>query len=598
MMAALAHRGPDHQGLRILDVDGARLGLAHTRLAILDLSPAGRQPMAGPDEGSWITYNGEIYNFRELGERLAGRSGQFRSRTDTEVILKALDLWGLGAISRFRGMFAFAYWDQRTRKLIFARDPIGIKPLYFYQSGRTLVFASEVRALLASGLVPRRLSPQGLVSYLRTGSIEAPWTIIDGVQSLLPGHYAVAGCDGGLEQSRYDSGIVLPDKAARPASRSQAAAELFEILKESVRLHLVSDVPVGVFLSGGIDSSALVALMAQTCAVAPKTFSVVFAEKEYSEACHAKLVAERFGAEHREIPLTEGDLLRLLPDALSAMDQPTADGVNSFVVSKAVKDAGITVALSGLGGDELFAGYPSFRRALLVQRMLNRAPVALRRGCARVGGAVLNGSVTRRKFWELLGSDGSPAAAYSISRRLFSPAEIGRLTSFIGAWTTLEPCATEDPVNAISRMEMQQYMANTLLRDTDSMSMAHSLEVRVPFVDTAVIKYVLQIPGEWKISNGVPKPLLLDALGDHLPESIWRRPKMGFSLPFERWMRSALRTELDGAFCDAARPDGVRADAARSIWLRFTESPEKEKWSRAWALYVIRKWCELNRVQA
>jgi asparagine synthase (glutamine-hydrolysing) len=399
---------------------------------------------------------------------------------------------------------------------------------------------------------------------------------------------------------------------------------LRSVLEDSIRAHLISDVPLGAFLSGGIDSSAIVALMSRVAGERPRTFTVVFEESEFSEGEHAKVVARAFGTEHHEILLSEQSLLDLLPAGLSAMDQPTMDGINTYVVSKAVKEAGITVALSGLGGDELFGGYPSFRRAVQLSR-LAAAPAAIRQLASAAGRALLNGDARRRKFWDLVESDCSPHAAYAISRRLFAPDEVAALLSAAkrkeqsaksgdkrfeirdpksefdsNAWPfALSALPENDLVNQVSFLELTGYMANTLLRDTDQMSMAHALEVRVPFIDPAVVSFVLGLPGKWKLDGSKPKPLLLDALTGLLPEHVWRRPKMGFTLPFQRWMTSALEPEVNTTLC---RTDlsaiGLSSDSAGVIWKSFNDNPRQEPWSRPWALYVLKKWCEINGVHA
>ncbi|MFQ5872897.1 MAG: asparagine synthetase B family protein, partial [Dehalococcoidia bacterium] len=340
MIRALGHRGPDDRGVWFAQPETAcpvRVGLANTRLAILDLSPAGHQPMDDSAMGSCITYNGEIYNYRELRKELSVRSEElgvrggestvgcrasavshegWRSQTDTEVILKAYARWGRESLHYLRGMFAFGIWDAGRQELFLARDPFGIKPLYYYQTNHLFLFASEVRALLTSGLVPQRLSSEGTASYLHCGSVQAPGTIIEGVRSLLPGHYVVAKLQESMlqvEEVPYAKGLCSETPAPPVSDRQEAVVLLRQHLEESVRLHLVSDVPLGVFLSGGIDSSALVALMNQVTDERPKTFSVVFAEGEFSEASHSHLVAEKFGTEHTEIPLSEEELLTRLP---------------------------------------------------------------------------------------------------------------------------------------------------------------------------------------------------------------------------------------------------------------------------------------------
>jgi asparagine synthase (glutamine-hydrolysing) len=592
MNEAQRHRGPDDRGVE----QCGDVVFGNTRLAIIDTSEAGHQPMNDPETGNWITYNGETYNFKELRRELGG---EWVSNTDTEVVLRAYAKWGVEAFPRLRGMFALALWDERRKRLLLARDPLGIKPLYYYVAKDVLVFASELRALLASGLVPRRLSSEGVDSYLAQGSVAAPLTMVDGVKQLLPGHYLEVDESLGLKEVEF----AQSRREQRPSSRDEAVARLRAELEESVRLHLVSDVPLGVFLSGGMDSSALVALMSRIGDQRPKTFSVVFDEAAFTEAPFSRAVAARFQTEHQEIPLSEDRLLALLPEALVSMDQPTMDGVNTFVVSRAVKQAGITVALSGLGGDELFAGYPSFRRALKFDSL----PVAARRvmrAAAGVGKVALNGSVQRHKFWELVNSEGTPADVYRISRQLFSTAARTRINAEINP--DLNSAAirvhTSDVVNEISRLELSGYMSNTLLRDTDAMSMAHSLEVRVPFVDTKLIDYVLSLPGKWKLDHGTsrPKPLLADALVDLLPRDFMARPKMGFTLPFERWLQNDMRREV-AAVCEdpaALAPTALNAEAVRGVWRNFLQKPRAVGWSRPWSIYVLAKWCEINRVTA
>ena len=574
MNRAQRHRGPDDEGV----FQGGRAVLGNTRLAIIDTSASGHQPMHDPHTGNWITYNGETYNFKDLRKEIGG---EWQSQTDTEVVLRAYGKWGVNAFSKMRGMFALAIWEAKKETLVLARDPLGIKPIYYYRANNQLVFASELRALLASGLVPRRLSTAGVDSYLANGSVEAPLTIIDGVKQLLPGHYLQIAVDE-LNEVEFAS----PEPQRVEGSRADAVARLRAELEESVRLHLVSDVPLGVFLSGGMDSSALVALTSRITKQRPKTFSVVFDEPDFDEAPFSRDVAKRFNTDHSEIRLSENRLIEILPQAIAAIDQPTMDGINTFVVSSAVKSAGVTVALSGLGGDELFGGYPSFRRALRFGAMSQTTKRLLR----AASGVALNGSVKRHKFWKLMDSDGRPEDVYRISRQLFPVTQITRMN---GAEQVV------DIVNAISRLELKGYMTNTLLRDTDVMSMAHSLEVRVPFVDVKVVDYVLSLPGDWKLRvKSGPKPLLVDAMADLLPQEFMSRPKRGFVLPFEKWLQQNLRGEVSAVLDDKTRVEAVGLDSefVAKVWRDFLRKPAAVGWSRPWAIYVLVKWCELNDV--
>jgi asparagine synthase (glutamine-hydrolysing) len=366
-----------------------------------------------------------------------------------------------------------------------------------------------------------------------------------------------------------------------------------------VLIHLVSDVPVGVFLSGGLDSSALVALMSRVADEKPHTFTIDFGEKGFSEISYARLVANQFGTDHHEILLTEDRLLQLLPDAFRAMDQPTMDGINTFVIAKAVRDTGIKVAVSGVGADELFGGYPSFLRAKRL-RMVRKFPVLLRSLVSSAGRTVFSDSVGREKFWDLLACDGSARAAYRVSRQLFGQAEIRNL---LGK-NSLRSLAIEgvdpsrDVINAITLCEIRGYMANTLLRDTDFMAMAHGMEIRVPFVDPVVVRAVLDVPASWRMDFRRPKSLLADVMSGLLRQSILKRPKMGFALPFERWMRSILMPEVDSILSDRQLMSdvGINPEFSTKVWQTFKNSPAKERWARPWALYALGKWCKLNGV--
>lgn len=591
MNRTLRHRGPDDHGVwtnkKAFEASCA-VTLGNTRLAIIDTSSAGHQPMLDPETGNCLTYNGEIYNFPELSKSIRGN---FRSRSDTEVVLNSYRELGPDVFNKLRGMFALGIWDAKRGELVVARDRFGIKPLYYHASKSVFIFASELRGLLATGLVPRKLSREGLDSYLANGSVAAPLTIVEGVQQLLPGHYLrVRARETGELEYTTTKFATNYHQLRRAETRDEAVVQLRAELEESVRMHLRSDASLGVFLSGGMDSSALVALMSKVSTQRAKTFSVVFDETDLSEENYSRRVAEAFATDHSEIRLSQQQLLDTLPDAIAALDQPTMDGVNTFVVSKAVKNAGVKVALSGLGGDELFAGYPSFRRALRFAS-LPKASKQVLRAAAGVGQHVLNGSVLRAKLWELAGSDGSPEEVYRISRQLFAN----------GFSTGEKQNGAGDVLSRISQLELQGYMANTLLRDTDVMSMAHSVEVRVPFVDTRVVEYAMSLPGEWKLDqrrNAAPKPLLADAVADLLPRDFLARKKMGFTLPFEKWMQGRMRDEISAVFANERQlaESGLVSQDVGDLWRRFLRAPRAVGWTRPWSLFVLARWCQINRV--
>lgn len=600
-MRAIAHRGPDDKGFEIISASDSRtLVFGHTRLSILDLSSAGHQPMQDRETGDWITYNGEVFNFRDVRSRIPGRT--FTSESDTEVLLAGLADRGIAAIDPWRGMFALAWWDASREALTLIRDRLGIKPLYYYQRGEELVFASEVRAILATGLVPRTLSRPALESYLTFGSVQQPLTIIENVFSVLPGH-AVTFCKGHVSEEEYWR-IETKASSAQLRSDGQAVEEIRSVLEEAVKLRLVSDVPVGVFLSGGVDSSALVSLLTRASSSPIKTFTISFNEQEFSEREHAARVASRFSTDHHEILMTADSVLEKLPRAIASMDQPSIDGINSYVVSEAVRNAGLKVAISGLGGDEVFAGYHFFRTANRDEARLKRAqqlPRPLRRIAARAVGLAVTGN-RATKIENLLKSNDLQEPAVRLHRMLFSSRQRETLlknsNGHSGAnpttvWTNeqLARCASADPVNRMSALELGGYLANTLLRDTDSMSMAHALEVRVPLIDHVLVEKMLAIPGASKIKEGRPKWLLVDAVGD-LPTEIVDRPKKGFEFPFKEWISGSLKSEILDSLGSSRIGEIFDKAAVGNVWIAFERG--SISWSRVWSFYVMEQWAKCN----
>lgn len=608
---SLAHRGPDDHGTVLLrdSVAGeTEIGLGNRRLAILDLSPLGHQPMHHAETGNWIVYNGETYNFREVRTELEGLGANFVSHSDTEVILKAYAQWGEQCLTKFRGMFAFALWDAQRRRLFVARDPMGIKPLYYVRAGSYFIFASEVRSILGTGLIPARLDHAGLTNYLTFGSAYDPLTLIEGIRALPAGHFLT--WEGGkLSETAYWDLVDDADSTVQ-SGVSTIPAQLQQTLEEAVRSQLVSDVPVGVFLSGGIDSSALVSILSRG-GVTPSTFSIVFRETDFSEAEHSRAVALKFHTDHHEITVSQADVLAAIPDALRAMDLPTMDGVNTFFVSRETRKAGVKVALSGLGGDEVFAGYSNFRTVPRMERFAHfwkRVPHAIRTPVAGAFGAIAPENDQNRKLAALARANGSVIHPYFLTRILFAPAQRESLLQsrdqqsddLAGASQreALRRSLVLDPVNRVSYLESRCYMLNTLLRDSDFMSMSQGLEVRVPLIDHELAKSVLALPGRLKL-NGTPKKLLVEALAGSLPDEIVHRPKRGFTLPFEHWLSQELRQEivpmLEAKRVDSGPLGGVLAGwGVERVWNQFLEG--KVAWTRPWALYVLQRWCEINSV--
>jgi asparagine synthase (glutamine-hydrolysing) len=617
---SLTHRGPDDGGTIILHdsaSEGVGVGLGNRRLAILDLSPLGHQPMHDPATGNWIVYNGEVYNFREVRENLERAGSKFSSSSDTEVILKAYAHWGEKCLDEFRGMFAFAIWDAQRHRLFAARDPMGIKPLYYYESDQYFLFSSEVRTLLGTGLVPRRIDPAGLLSYLTFGSLYDPNTLIDGVRALPAGHH-LSWENGRVRQTQYWD-LVDPEIAQSSGysqngdsqRRCELEPQVAEMLDESVRMQLVSDVPVGVFLSGGIDSSSLVGMMSRN-GVRPSTFSIVFREADYSEAEYSRAVAHLFRTDHHEIIVSQADVFAAIDPVIHAMDLPTIDGINTYFVSEKTRAAGVKVALSGLGGDEIFAGYSSFRTVPRMERFADvwrLMPGAVRSPLANIFSVLAPPTDQNRKLAALARNGTGLIHPYFLSRMLFTPDQLNELVlsaegntgfaAFVCSEKSLIENLTRaeslDPINRVSYLEARCYMLNTLLRDSDVMSMAHGLEVRVPLIDHQLARRVLALPGSWKLDSRTPKPLLVQALRGELPDQVVHRPKRGFTLPFEHWLRDALRPVVEEALRKIG--DGplgalISKTAVHNVWEDFLNG--RTSWSRPWSLYVLQSWCQQN----
>lgn len=603
MNDAIAHRGPDAAG----SWSGGSVALGHRRLSIIDLSAAGNQPFHSADGRYTIVYNGEIYNYKELRKELEGSGAVFHTASDTEVLLDAFARWGSACLHKLHGMFAFAIHDAHEDELFLARDRMGVKPLYIYREGQRLVFASEVRALLASGLVPRRVDPDALIDHLRYQTVHAPATLLKNVRMLGAGHCVRIRKGEWHEERWYDLvASVRPDAADMPLAKIHS--EVRERLSRAVEKRLVADVPFGAFLSGGIDSSAVVALMAQASDSPVHTFSVIFNEPEFSEERYARIVADRYRTEHTAIRLRPEDMLRMLPDALAAMDHPSADGPNTYVVSKVTKEAGITMALSGLGGDEVFAGYPVFARTLALwkKNWITSVPVGLRALAASFN-AWSRPSIASDKLGALLRLPSfAVEGTYPVSRLTFSDPELSGMVRrpMLPAnevrrivQEQFGPTAKQLPLlSQVSVAELSTYLQNILLRDADQMSMAHALEVREPFMDHELIEFVLGVGDANKYPHS-PKKLLVDSLGDLLPPAIVNRPKMGFTLPWEMWMRNELRSFCADRLDRLGKRSLFKEGMVDTLWQRFLAKDPRMNWSRIWSLVVLGDWLDRHGIE-
>lgn len=609
MNQAMVHRGPDSDGF----LDNGRIALGVRRLRIIDLK-TGDQPIYSEDRQVAVVFNGEIYNFQALYQDLAALGHRFLTRSDTEVIVHAYEEWGIDCLPRLRGMFAFAIYDQRerpgvnTERVFLARDRLGIKPLYLWHDQERLLFASEVRALLASGAVPKVLSVAGLYTFLAFGSVQEPLTLVEDVYSLAPGSWLQI--EIGAQDLEIQSGVYW-----RPPTRGKTdpgPSLVRHWLTDAVKSRLLSDVPLGAFLSGGLDSGAIVSLGSSTLNTPMRTFTLAFDNWPGDERDRAETTARRWHSDHQVRMISQDQVLADIPQAVSAMDQPTVDGINTWYVSREARQAGLTVALSGVGGDELFAGYASFHwvpRLKQAQRALRWLPggTLLEDTLAKLPAGPLH---SRRKLGALLAGQMFFNHPYFAVRSLFTPCQVRTLLhpytveklhaqeAALELWhqhveNQIQVAASHDAVNATSWLELSQYMRSTLLRDSDAMSMAHSLEVRVPFVDHLLVERILPVQGRRKLGGRQPKPLLVNTLEDLLSHEIATGEKQTFTFPFEKWLRQDLAQIVDRALEDS---DGLSpwldVSAARQVWSQFNQG--HTNWPRPWALFVLAQWVKNN----
>lgn len=618
MNRAIAHRGPDAEGYweSPVDAQGRGVLLAHRRLSILDLSPAGAQPMIDDVHGDVVVLNGEIYNYQALRRELASRGQELRSTGDTAALLRVLALYGRDGIAKLRGMFAFAHWSPVSQTLALARDALGIKPLYVARNPDaagtwSLMFASEVRALLASGLLGTpRLDPAAVSSLVWNGFITGPGTAISGIETLWPGEYMVLDRSGSeLSRARYW-------RPPAPQGPRISEEELGEVLADTVKLHLASDVPIGVFLSGGIDSSAVANLARRQSKDPVQTFTLAFEEAEYDESGFSDAIAQAIGTKHRRILLTEEHFVAGLEKALDCLDQPTFDGLNTYFMSHAVRDAGFKVALVGTGGDELFGGYTSFRdlpRLAAWGRRTQAVPMVAKQSGARLiasllqPGAASGAQQTRwAKLPDMVARGDDLIGLYQLAYALFlpqrqrellrsgpAPGIIDGLSSAMHSQLR-EEIAGRSPLEAISILEQRLFLGERLLRDTDATSMSASIEIRLPLVDQTLLEAVMRLDESTRYQPIRAKSALRRIGLKGLDPALFDRPKSGFVLPYDKWLRSRLGKQIGSVLMDrdlVARA-GLEPEAVAALWNAFQHGAPGLYWTRIWAIYVLVRWCQ------
>lgn len=605
MNLRLAHRGPDNDSLWSDNL----VCFGHRRLSIIDLSPESNQPFVSNDKRYVIVYNGELYNYKDLKlelQRTAHGSAAipyfFKTNSDTEVVLAAFIRWGSQCLQYFNGMFAFSIFDTETKKLFLARDRVGVKPLYYYYGDEGFLFSSEVRPIIHSGIKSFTINKDVLAEYVMYQTVLAPNTIVKGIKMLMPGHYIEYEDEKAAITQYYNIDAI--SNISKELNYTQICNKVNELLTHSVQRRLVADVPFGAFLSGGIDSSAVVGLMSKVSTEKIQTFNISFDESEFSESKYAQIIAKKFNTQHHEIKLTPTDFLKQLPEALYAIDHPTGDGPNTYIVSKATKQTGIAMALSGIGGDELFAGYDVFKRMTELQKKswLNTVP----RFGRKLGGAIIQKrkkSVSGNKISELLSEEKiNFNSAYPLNRSIFTKSELKTLLKNTNAFNEIEKIISLIPQNknyllsAVSLAEINTYLQNVLLRDTDQMSMAVALEVREPFLDYKLIEFALSVNDEYKFPH-TPKKLLIDSLGDLLPNEIVNRPKMGFTLPWQQWLKDDLKTFCEKNILEFSTYDFCITQNVQNLWHRFLNNDKTVTWSRIWHLVVLNNWLKQNKLE-
>jgi len=607
-----AHRGPDDQGAVVLQVGEGIVGLGNRRLAILDLSPHGHQPMHNPDTGDVLVYNGETYNSPELRRELQQAGYAFRGHSDTEVLLRAYQHWGVNCLRRLRGMFAFALWDARRSRLLIARDHLGIKPLYYaVRDGEWFVCASEVRALMSSGLVPPMVSQRALAGYLAYGAVQEPLTSFEGVFTLPRGSWKEFDSLGRATAQGTYWQIPRPE-GEHKRGPEEVAEEGRALLEQSVRRHLLSDVRVGIFLSSGLDSTAILGIARQFQSTTEHlhAFTVSFSDDPvYDEAAIARATAARFGVQYHEYPVEESTALAWMRDGLAAMDQPSMDGFNTYMVARAVHEQGISVALSGMGGDELFAGYNSFRRVPRLHRALSwmaSLPPSWRVALARNLSLSMN-SVVRSKAADIATVGPDFLAIYFHTRRLLSDQSLARLglepseLDLSKSYQALElDCdgwvASSDPVASVARLESAFYLENVLLRDSDVFGMASSLEIRVPLLDLDLADWAFRLPSEVLLPKGAPSKHLLRTMCKGLyTRSQLEQGKRGFMPPIGVWLQGSLRETMEESLRSLKNSGLIDPSGIAPIIQTFLCEPRSPAWSRVWAMVTLGHWFEQHK---
>ena len=598
MCSKIVYRGPDDEGTY---VDGP-IGLGHRRLSIIDLSPMGHQPMASADQTIWITFNGEIYNFQTIRDELISKGYHFKSNCDTEVILSLYQEYGKDCLKYLRGMFAFGIWDAKKQILFLARDRIGKKPLFYYNDGNSFVFASEIKSILEDPLVRREINYEAFYDYFKYLYVPAPKTIYKNIFKLEPGHCLTVSREGIKKNEYWD--VSFAKKTS--GELSDLSDELLSILTESVKLRMISDVPLGAFLSGGIDSSGVVAIMARQQEKPVTTCSIGFDSRDYDEIEFARLIAATFKTDHNEFTVKE-NAEEILSDLAYYFDEPFADSsaVPTYYVSKLARQK-VTVALSGDGGDENFAGYEKYYLDDIENRIRGRLPRFLRASLFPYFSSILsrgNGSLCRRGKTLLNSLSHESDYGFYLTNTEWNnhlwdtlvneetKRQIGEYDPFSVTHYYYHKADTEDHLSKILYTDLKTYLPGDILVKVDRMSMAHSLEVRAPILDHRVIEFAASLPVQLKYNQGEKKYILKQAFQKMLPPEVMYRKKMGFSVPLAEWLRGELKTFAENYFFtdNSGLSNFIKIEHLRKIW-EDHQAGKRNYGTNLWCLLMFELW--------
>jgi len=607
IMSAMSHRGINSKSIFLLEKDYS-IGLGQRWSGINTLSELKDKQLR--DNSILVIFDGRIYNYSELREKLENKGYRFRFGNFVELIKHLYEEYGIECLHDLHGVFTFALWDKVREKLFIARDRIGIKPLYYYKNKNLLLFASEVKAILATNLVEKKLNPYAVLGYLTFQSVQDPDTVIQRIHSLLPGYYMIAQKDNILVKNYWE--IPLLTQHVDEVEENDIYKKTRELLEATIKLEIADKISMGVFLSGGIDSTVIVALMSGFLKSPVNTFSLVFPYAKYDESEFARLVSRRFNTNHTEFYIDQDEVITNLPEIIQKMDQPSVDGINTYIISKAVRAQGIKVAFSGIGGDDVFIDYDFFKQKLFLIKKFtviwNYFLPSFARNClTKVLNSVKTMNVAYNKFIDYLDSQTFFIDLYFMTRKVFwknilkdildqkfkekLDNDVSYSTKYMkNLQDNVEKI--KDDMNKISYLDCKTYVPNTLLRDADSMGMANSLEIRAPLLDHKLIEYIATIPGKLKVDKNIPRKLEVKALGDLLPEEVVYRTPAGFVLPFEKWLKDRMGPIVEQVLTKKTicKRGIFSYTGVNKLWQKFLTG--NVHWTRIWIIVVLELWCQ------